>query len=52
MIELSEKIIELIEQARKLVVRTTNTALIYTYLIVRKRIFRPHTYFWKGIFCG
>jgi predicted nuclease of restriction endonuclease-like (RecB) superfamily len=38
MIELSQKIIELIEQARKLVVRTTNTAMIYTYYSVGKMI--------------
>jgi predicted nuclease of restriction endonuclease-like (RecB) superfamily len=38
MIELSKKIIDLIEQARKLVVRTTNTAMIYTYYSVGKII--------------
>lgn len=38
MIELSQKIIDLIQQARLLVVRTTNTAMIYTYFSVGKMI--------------
>lgn len=38
MIELSRKIIDLIENARKFVVKTTNTTMIFAYYSVGKMI--------------